>query len=746
MQIFTTLSAIAIAASLLSPTATASPSFDDLRKEDIARYGYDKVNDCAFLDSKIELGGIEKKVSEDKSLHVLHPADLNSDWRLVMSEAILSLSGWQHGSVPISEAVRAAYLWQNGEQYAYDSSASAPLCWVLKSSDYYNPSLARQITPMVVENPDYPESPVGSGLHPCTIWTPNGSAVSAYKNGVFIPSRLISEGKETASLSDVVDTRQTYGYRSSSKPPRFIPSIDYSSYGEDPLFSFVGQMIPGTNVQYTDPAIPPVWLVDLKDVDNDGTLDTIPALTTIDFTKFMSINWPRERYMEAIEKTLTGTEGVDYERLSGNITEPNLTLSGIYKVTGDVNHQHGDGNIGATPGTVLVMTAKQRDYDTGFGYPNIDRILFAFWGNHAFNGTEQRPIIWTSDAISPAGNDWQMVSNASNFAGTHSRNLMEYARICFQNYSPQNPEISNNIMRYTEGDYTDNTDVGGAGILSRGTDRISDNELHNNSNGVILEGPENITFGNEIYNNTINIGNPRGIFTGQNRVVDCKYNIIIKCPWGIAPEDGSTNNIYIHNNISTFNELGVIMFWDLNPNNPTQYSNPLLKNNNVWNNKAPHYVTGSIDGFANYVKGQGQVTYEYDLQNTSNNPNFRNVKIYDLVHDTDNDGLFSDVESNSGIYTSPTDTGTDPWNSDSDDDGLLDGVETGTGIYNGPNDTGSDPNNWDTDEDGVDDGTEVQLGYNPVDPDDTPVLPEGEGEGESSEAVHTSFPAPSMEI
>ena len=564
--------------------------------------------------------------------------------------------------------------------------------------------------------------------NPCTIWVPNSSAVNTYKNCIFVPSRLVTEERETATLADVVDTRATYGYRSSTKPPRFIPLMDYSSYGEEPNYSFIGQMIPGTNVQYVEPAIDQVWLVDLKDVDGDGTLDTIPALTTIDFMTFKSINWPRERYMSAVDATLTGTEGVDYERLSGNLTEANLTLSGIYKVTGDVNHQHGDGNIGATPGTVFVMTAKQRDYDTGFGYPNIDRILFAFWGNHDFNGTEQRPIIWTSDALIPAGNDWQMVSNASNFTGTHSKNLMEYARICFQNYSPHNPEISNNIMRYTEGDYTDNTDVGSAGILSRGKDRIANNELHNNSNGVILEGSKNITFGNEIYNNTINIGNPRGIFTGQDRVVECAYNTIIKCVWGIAPEDGSTNNIHIHNNISSFNELGFIMYWAPNPN-PIPYSNPLLKKNNVWCNKAPPYVIGSLDGYANYVKSwEGIVTYEYDSQNFSNNPNFRNITIYDLIHDTDNDGLFSDVESNSGTYTGPTDTGTDPWNPDTDNDGLLDGVETGTGIYNGPNDTGSDPNNWDTDDDGVDDGTEVQLGFDPVDPEDTPVLPEGEGE------------------
>ncbi|OQB38524.1 MAG: C protein alpha-antigen precursor [Candidatus Hydrogenedentes bacterium ADurb.Bin179] len=62
---------------------------------------------------------------------LLHPADLNGDWRIVLSEAIAYLSGWQQGSNPLGYAIRAAYLWQNGELYAYDPSASAPMCWVL---------------------------------------------------------------------------------------------------------------------------------------------------------------------------------------------------------------------------------------------------------------------------------------------------------------------------------------------------------------------------------------------------------------------------------------------------------------------------------------------------------------------------------------------------------------------------------------------------------------------------------------
>ncbi|OQB41245.1 MAG: hypothetical protein BWY09_00619 [Candidatus Hydrogenedentes bacterium ADurb.Bin179] len=62
---------------------------------------------------------------------ILHPADINEDFRIVIGEAIGYLAGWQQGSNPIAYAIRAAYLWQNGEDYTYDPQATPPLCWIL---------------------------------------------------------------------------------------------------------------------------------------------------------------------------------------------------------------------------------------------------------------------------------------------------------------------------------------------------------------------------------------------------------------------------------------------------------------------------------------------------------------------------------------------------------------------------------------------------------------------------------------
>ena len=61
----------------------------------------------------------------------MHPADTNFDWRIEMSEAIAYIVGWQAGSNPMSYAIRAAYLWQNGEFYTYDPLIVPPLCWIL---------------------------------------------------------------------------------------------------------------------------------------------------------------------------------------------------------------------------------------------------------------------------------------------------------------------------------------------------------------------------------------------------------------------------------------------------------------------------------------------------------------------------------------------------------------------------------------------------------------------------------------
>lgn len=78
--------------------------------------------------------------------------------------------------------------------------------------------------------------------------------------------------------------------------------------------------------------------------------------------------------------------------------------------------------------------------------------------------------------------------------------------------------------------------------------------------------------------------------------------------------------------------------------------------------------------------------------------------------DTDGDGLSDSVETSTGTFVSPTDTGSDPTMADSDRDGLGDSDEV---QGNNPANFSSDPNLADTDGDGFGDGEEVRSGHDP---------------------------------
>jgi len=103
--------------------------------------------------------------------------------------------------------------------------------------------------------------------------------------------------------------------------------------------------------------------------------------------------------------------------------------------------------------------------------------------------------------------------------------------------------------------------------------------------------------------------------------------------------------------------------------------------------------------------------------------------------DTDGDGIPDDFETNTGVFVSETDTGTDPLNPDTDGDGLQDGVETNTETFVDETDTGTDPLDPDTDGDGLQDSVETNTGTfvdqtdtgtDPLDPDtDDDSMPDG---------------------
>ncbi len=80
--------------------------------------------------------------------------------------------------------------------------------------------------------------------------------------------------------------------------------------------------------------------------------------------------------------------------------------------------------------------------------------------------------------------------------------------------------------------------------------------------------------------------------------------------------------------------------------------------------------------------------------------------------DTDGDGIADIYETNTGFYTSATDTGTDPNNPDTDGDGALDGMEDTSGACSAAYPAGA--------------ATVTSLGTDPFDPDsDDDYLPDG---------------------
>ncbi len=89
--------------------------------------------------------------------------------------------------------------------------------------------------------------------------------------------------------------------------------------------------------------------------------------------------------------------------------------------------------------------------------------------------------------------------------------------------------------------------------------------------------------------------------------------------------------------------------------------------------------------------------------------------------DTDGDTLTDGAELNRMVEGIPAPT--DPKLRDTDDDGLFDNEETNTNLYSGPTDTGTDPLVKDSDNDGFSDHDEVLLGSDPNLTADVPTSP-----------------------
>jgi hypothetical protein len=86
--------------------------------------------------------------------------------------------------------------------------------------------------------------------------------------------------------------------------------------------------------------------------------------------------------------------------------------------------------------------------------------------------------------------------------------------------------------------------------------------------------------------------------------------------------------------------------------------------------------TSSVASSSSYINGDPlSVALGAESDNVQINLGENTFKGFVVSSDRDGDGLDDSVETNTGIYVSETDTGSDPNDSDSDNDTILDGIE-----------------------------------------------------------------------
>jgi hypothetical protein len=117
-------------------------------------------------------------------------------------------------------------------------------------------------------------------------------------------------------------------------------------------------------------------------------------------------------------------------------------------------------------------------------------------------------------------------------------------------------------------------------------------------------------------------------------------------------------------------------------------------------------------GIIAYTQAHGWATLKPVPSTVNGDPDWAEIpSLLQAILDGDGDGVSDVFETDTGVFVSRTDTGSDPGDADSDDDGLFDGAEVAMG---------SDPTDPDSDDDGYTDGEEVARGSDPTDPDSTP--------------------------
>ncbi len=218
--------------------------------------------------------------------------------------------------------------------------------------------------------------------------------------------------------------------------------------------------------------------------------------------------------------------------------------------------------------------------------------------------------------------------------------------------------LAENVVLNIDHCTIDTAGVGGAAVMigdnSNGVAvNIDYSDLYSGQSGVIVENNDADTYGGT--SREIHVKN--SIITANNDS-ESGYGILVNGTEGAVTLDSDYNNVYAGTDDSLAYMGCTRGAHDLNPGQEPAYIDPA--------NNDYHYTN---DPFATASQAGGSIGSQGIAGGGDT--------------DTDGDGLLDSVETDTGVYVSPTDTGTDPNVADTDGDTYNDGDEV---------DAGTDPN------------------------------------------------------
>lgn len=206
--------------------------------------------------------GVSEAICGDKVLPegVVHPADLGvsgDDWSIQIEELTAYTTAWKIGDVwtqapnpiPLSYAVNAGYLWQNGEDYYYDAFLDPP--W--------------EVGVMTTAAAHYDEE--------MKFVSTSGSAVSSFNPRYYVP------GVSVDVTLTITPPAATQSYAIEETPPEGWPVTNISHSGTfDSLTNQIrwGLFLDDTPRTLTYAATPPVTAVDAQSFIGNAAFDSIP--------------------------------------------------------------------------------------------------------------------------------------------------------------------------------------------------------------------------------------------------------------------------------------------------------------------------------------------------------------------------------------------------------------------------------------------------------------------------------------